>query len=293
MKRIGVVGVPGGWSSEQLIHSLGKKTGYRLLVDMQGLLFDVENGMVTLQGQDLSQLDGLIIKKIGARYSPDFLDRLEILRFLREQGLRIFSDPRCIIRVLDRLTCTVTMKLGGVPLPPTCITEDVTEACRTVESFGRAIFKPLYTTKARGMMVVEAGDGLQEKVSKFKRTGNPVMYIQKMLNLHESRDLGVVFLGGQYLATYARVGRKNQWNTTTHFGGSYQHYDPPGEIIDIAFCAQKLFGLDYTTVDVVETELGPLVFEVSAFGGFRGLMEARGMNAADVFVDYVLEELDD
>ncbi len=291
MKRLGVVGVPGGWSSERLVDALAKKTGYRLLIDMQGLIFNVDKGTVLFQGEDVSHLDGLLIKKIGARYSPDFLDRLEILRFLSEKGLRIFSDPRSIMRVLDRLTCTVTMKLGGVPLPPTRITEDITEACRTVEEFGRAILKPLYTTKARGMMVLEAGPGVREKVEKYRKSGNPVMYIQKMLNLHEGRDLGVVFLGGKYLSTYARVGKKNQWNTTTHYGGCYRPYDPPREIIDTASQAHKLFGLDYTTVDVVETDLGPLVFEVSAFGGFRGLMESRGIEAAGLFVDYVLEQL--
>jgi ribosomal protein S6--L-glutamate ligase len=46
-----------------------------------------------------------------------------------------------------------------------------------------------------------------------------------------------------------------------------------------------------TAVDVVETADGPMVFEVSAFGGFRGLKESRGFDVAQRYVDYVIHEL--
>jgi ribosomal protein S6--L-glutamate ligase len=49
--------------------------------------------------------------------------------------------------------------------------------------------------------------------------------------------------------------------------------------------------LDFTCVDVAETNEGPLVFEVSAFGGFRGLLDANGIDAADVFSSYVVDKL--
>jgi ribosomal protein S6--L-glutamate ligase len=44
-------------------------------------------------------------------------------------------------------------------------------------------------------------------------------------------------------------------------------------------------------VDVAETADGPVVFEVSAFGGFRGLKEGCAIDAAQRFVDYVIERL--
>ncbi|HSV31054.1 MAG TPA: GAK system ATP-grasp enzyme [Atribacteraceae bacterium] len=291
MKKVGVIGIPGGWSSEKLADVLERKTGFRFLVDMESLVFDVHRGQVLYRGEDLSSFDAMVIKKIGSHYSPDFLDRLEILRFLKERGLRIFSDPYRILRVLDRLVCTVTMRLGEIPIPPTFVTESLEEACRAVEEFGRAVLKPLYTTKARGMLVVEAGRDCAKMVERFRSAGNSVIYIQQMLDL-PGRDLGIAFLGGRYLATYARVRGGDSWNTTTSSGGRYEAVDPPEEVIAVAKRAQDLFGLDYTTVDVVETGMGPLVFEVSAFGGFRGLLESHSLDAAELLVDYVLEDLD-
>lgn len=284
--KIGVVGTKGGWSSELLADALGARTGYRLLVEPERIRLDLPSGRALFGDTDLSRLDGLVIKKIGARYSPDLLDRLELLRFLSERGLPVFSDPLRILRVLDRLTCTVTLQAAGIPMPPTSITEDVDQALAAVEEYGEAVFKPLYTSKARGMFVLKPGPEARRIIEDYARE-YPIMYIQKTVDLR-GRDLGVTFLGGEYLTTYARCKQNGAWNTTTVSGGKYAPFDPPAEIIDLAKKAQDLFGLDFTCVDVALTDDGPYVFEVSAFGGFRGLLEARGLDAAGLYAEHVL-----
>jgi ribosomal protein S6--L-glutamate ligase len=287
--KIGVVGTPGGWSSEKLADTVADMTGYRLLIDMARLALDLTEGEAWFEGTDLSTLDALIIKKIGAWYSPDLLDRLEMLRFLNERGLPVFSSPFNIMRVLDRLSCTVSLQLAGVPMPPTTITEDTDAATATVARYGEAVFKPLYSTKAKGMLLLTDGPETQKTVEAYHNE-NPIMYIQKKLDL-QGKDLGIAFLGGQYLATYARVKGAGAWNTTTRSGGHYEAYDPPEELIQLAHRAQAPFGLDFTCVDVAETPAGPVVFEVSAFGGFRGIETASGIDAARRYIDYVMERI--
>ena len=286
--KIGVVGTRGGWSSELLADTVAAKTGFRLLVDMEQVCMDLDKGKVWTEGVDLGGLDGLIIKKIGARYSPDLLDRLEVLRFLAQRGLPIFSSPMSIMRVLDRLSCTVTLRLGDIPMPPTTITESVDEALRAVERYGAAVFKPLFTSKARGMTVIEHGAGARLAIEAF-HAENPIMYMQRKIEL-PGQDLGIVFLGGKYLTTYARCGT-GAWNTTTASGGKYAPATPSPEALRTAEQAQALFDLDFTCVDVVEAATGPVVFEVSAFGGFRGIQDACGLDAAAMYTDYVMEKI--
>jgi tetrahydromethanopterin:alpha-L-glutamate ligase len=290
MKKIGVVGVAGGWSSERLADALAERTGFRCLADMKKAHLDLDRASLVVDETDLGKLDALIVKKVGPRYSPDLLDRLEMLRFVHGQGLPVFSAPERILRVLDRLSCTVTLRLHGIPMPATVITERPEIAARAVERLGPCILKPLYSSKARGMEVVEPGSELMERLERFHANGNNIIYVQQMLDL-PGRDMGVAFLGGKYLATYARVNNGNSWNTTIHSGGKYEAYDPSPEVIELARRAQEPFGLDFTCVDVVETKEGPLVFEVSAFGGFRGLLQANDIDAAGLYADYVLEKL--
>ena len=287
--RIGVVGVTDGWSTVALADAIAARTGYRLLVDMEHVALD-ETGAVRAGDVDLCSLDGLVIKKIGAAYGPDMLDRLELLRYIAARGVRVFSDPARILNMMNRLACTVGLRAGGIPMPPTVVTEDLAQGVAAVRRFGVAVLKPLYSTKARGMRLVSGTDAeVAEALREFQAEGNAMMYIQQKLDLPD-RDLGVVFLGGEYAGCYARVRGDGSWNTTIHAGGRYEPHEPEPEIVDLARRAQALFDLDFTSVDVVQLETGPVVFEVSAFGGFRGMKESQGVDIAAPYADYVVAE---
>lgn len=293
MQKIGVVGIPKGWSTLRLLDALEQKTGYRLCIDMAEVRLDLDTGKVFCQGTDLTSLDAIIVKKIAPTYSPDALDRMDILRFIHQKGVPVFSNPDSMFRLIDRLSGTAVLRLGGIPMPPTVVTEDIEEAAEAVGRFGKAVFKPLYSSKARGMTVIEDTPDSREEIADYKAAGNQVMYIQKMVS-HAGghKDLGVSFLGGQYLATYARQGSGTSWDTTTRTGGRYVPHTPSVEIIELAHKAQALFpGMAFTCVDVVETPDGAAIYEVSAFGGFRGLLDACGLDAAGAYADYVLEKI--
>ena len=292
--RIGVIGIPGKWSTETLADSVEAATGFRLVINMGETSLDLASGRLLYRGHDLCELDALIVKKISASYSPHTLDRLEMLRVAEHAGVRVFSRAEHMLRLIDRLSCTVTLRNAGLPMPETRVTEDTAAAVQAVQDFGSAVFKPLYSTKARGMCVIDAAagaDAVRDAISTF-RAENPVMYIQRKVHL-PGQDLGMVFLAGRYLGSYARVSQGDAWNTTIHSGGRYAAHTPSDAIIEMAHSAQALFDMDFTTVDVAETDTGPIVFEVSAFGGFQGALDGIGINAAELYVEHVLHELGD
>ena len=290
--KIGVVGLPGKWSTEVLADALEKRTGFRLVIDMEEVCLDLNSQTLHYKDINLCELDGLVIKKITREYSPNTLDRLELLRIAEARGVRVFSGAEKILRLIDRLSCTVSLVNAGIPMPETVVTEDVEKAFETVNKFGQAVFKPLYSTKARGMCLINAKDDekkIKKTIKEFHHE-NPMMYIQKKKDL-KGRDFGMVFLGGEYLGSYARVTKSDSWNTTIFHGGKYMAYEATPELIELGTRAQEPFAMDFTTVDVAITEDGPIVFEVSAFGGFRGAQEGIGIDAAGQYANYVVEEL--
>ncbi len=291
--RVGVIGIPGKWSTETLADAIEMKTGFRLIIDMQQVSLDLKNGYLFYAGQDLCELDALIVKKISASYSPNMLDRLELLRIAEQAGVRVFSRAENILRLINRLSCTVTLRNHDIPMPETCITENIETAIAAVENFTAAVFKPLYSSKARGMFIIDSSTDrlIMEKQIQDFHGSHSMMYIQKKIE-SPGQDLGLVFLANEYQGAYARIPQAGSWNTTINSGGRYADYSASADIIDLAYRAQAPFGMDFTTVDIAETETGPIVFEVSAFGGFRGLLEGAGVNIADRYVDYVLKDLD-
>ncbi|HID00820.1 MAG TPA: GAK system ATP-grasp enzyme [Piscirickettsiaceae bacterium] len=288
--KIAVIGLPGKWSSETLADALAERTGWRCIIDPARLQVDLVNNRVHADGLNLCELDGVMIKKIGPQYSPLMLDRLELLRFVEQCGVRLFSRPGRIMRLVDRLAGTLVLRQGDIPMPPTIITEQIEEAIEYIHQFGQAILKPLYSTKAKGMVVLNARKlnhkQLKSRLAAFKAQ-HGLLYIQQKLEL-PGQDMGLVFLNGAYMGAYARI-KGNKWHTATSGGGKYAPAQPTAETIAIAQRAQALFGLDYTTVDMAETEMGPVCFEVSAFGGFRGALEGLNLNMAHKFADFAVQ----
>lgn len=290
-KLVGVVGLPEGWSTMRLQQALAQRGATAPIIDPRRLELDLERGVVRHLGQNLAEMDGLALKKLGASYSPHLLDRLEMLRFLAEGGLPIFSAPARVGPMIDRLGCTLLLRQNDIPMPPTVVTEDAAVALEALERLGPCVLKPLYTSKARGMIVLEPGNGCATALAAFREQGHRFFYLQQMVR-PGGRDLGLVFLGGQYVASYARAARFEPLHGRPQpGGGKYLACDPGPEVIALAARAQAPFGLDFTCVDVAETADGPVVFEVSAFGGFRGLLESQGVDAAGLYADYILEKL--
>ncbi len=290
---IAVIGLPGKWSTETLADAVEARTGERYIVDMGEVALDLDASKLLHGERDLCDCDAIIVKKISREYSPDSIDRLELLRVAEAKGVRVFSSALSMLRLIDRLSCTTTLANAGIPMPPTLVTEDTGVAESAVQHYGSAVFKPLFSTKARGMIVVSADDPepLRHQQIHGFHSDNTMMYIQKKMQL-PGQDLGLVFLGGEYIGAYARVSEGSSWNTTILDGGRYAAAEPDDSWIEMAQRAQALFNMDYTTVDMAETEDGPVVFEVSAFGGFRGAKEGLGLDIAARYVDYVLEQLD-
>ncbi|MFK5986094.1 MAG: GAK system ATP-grasp enzyme [Pseudomonadota bacterium] len=291
-KKIAVIGKPGKWSTEILADAIASKTGHREIIDMCDVSLDLRHNKLLYHGKNLCDFDALVIKKISSKYNANTLDRLEMLRIAEHQGVKVFSSAERIIRLLDRLSCTVTMRNHHIPMPDTAITENVDKAYDIVKEFGSVILKPLFSTKALGMVKVDSSSSKKHiywQLIEFKKN-HQMLYIQKYMQL-PGKDLGLIFLNGIYIGTYARVKQGDSWNTTIHNGGKYESYTPSEQIINIARKAQDLFNMDYTTVDIAETQEGPKVFEVSAFGGFRGALEGANIDAASLYTDHIITSL--
>lgn len=290
--KIGVVGIPGKWSTEVLADAIEAKTGFRLVIDIEQVVADLNTPNVMYKNHSLCELDGIIIKKISQTYSPTVIDRLEILRFVEKCGVKVYSKPSEIIRLVDRMSCTISLAKADIPMPPTVITENIEQAYEAVKKFGAVVLKPLFSTKARGMLVLDVSmpeSELKQKLTQYYEQQG-FFYIQQKLHL-PGQDMGLVFLNGEYKGAYARVGDAKSWNTTIHDGGKYAKATPSEDIIEMARQAQAQFELSYTTVDIAETEEGAVCFEVSAFGGFKGAQEGLGLDMASTYADFVIQEV--
>jgi ribosomal protein S6--L-glutamate ligase len=252
------------------------------------LVHDLTSGQVHLHGEDLSRLDGIVVKKLGNQSDAWGRLRLHPLRVLSARGVRIFSRPDVIDVAMDRYRMTVELASGGLPVPTTVSAETEAGMRAAFTELGESVVKPVYTSKGRGMIRVDASG---TPVSSETLHSDGQRYLVQRFVHAPGRDIGATVIGGVFLGAFYRVSAPGKWMTTTSQGGRYEPCELPPIGIQLAERAAKVFGLDYTVVDLVEHEASFLIYEVSAFGGFRGLLEATGVDPSVRYAEHIVREL--
>jgi tetrahydromethanopterin:alpha-L-glutamate ligase len=284
---IAVVGQPGAWSTERLANALRAAGAEAIVVDLAACALRLPEPGVWHQGRRLDVL-AAVVKKIGDTAGGWAVrERLHILRHLEASGVPVWSAPDRLEVAVDRYRMTVELVRAGLPVPETVITEDLGEAAATVERFGAAVLKPLFTSKGRGMLRLDAALDVPRILERHRAENADPFYLQRFVK-HPGRDLGVAVLDGRCLGAYWRIAGDGQWMTTVLSGGRYAPADPPAEALALAERAAQHFGLLFTGVDLIEGDEGFTVLEVSAFGGFRGLLDGCGVDAAPRLAEAVL-----
>jgi ribosomal protein S6--L-glutamate ligase len=220
-------------------------------------------------------------------------NRIVMLRQLENDGVIVASRAGAIDAAVNRYRNTWLLRLANIPMPKTALTESRSSANAIVREWGKVVLKPLFTTKARGMRLLSRDDSdsdIDAALSQFEQEGRGPFYLQEFVE-SRGRDVAVTIMDGKVLGAFYRVAKPGNWKTTTQAGGHYEPCELGDDAAELALRAAKPFSLDFTSVDLVETEAGWLVYEVSAFGGFSGLKKAYGIDAAALYAKHIVEKV--
>jgi ribosomal protein S6--L-glutamate ligase len=228
-----------------------------------------------------------VVKKIGDVESPYIENRLLELKELETAGTLVISRADSIRAAINRYRMSWILRKNGIPMPRTIVTESIDEAEEAIDNWGLAVVKPIFTSKGRGMIILSGQSAVRLTLRRWQKSATGPFYIQEFVK-HSGRDVAVATLGNDVVASYYRVAAPGQWQTTTRTGGYYEACQVSLEVQEMAIAAVRLFDLDFSCVDMVETKDGWQVYEVSAFGGFSGLKKAHGIDAASLYADHVL-----
>ena len=283
--KIGVAGIPGAWSSELLASSLRDAGAESFVFSLRDVIHDLTTGGVDLGGRNLRDLSPGVVKKLGDQSSPASRLLLHPLRALEATGVRVFSPPDVIDQAMDRYRMTMILAANCIPVPQTVAANSAEAMSTAIDALGNPVLKPVYTSKGRGMFRTNGRRSPPDGMD-----GTPYL-IQQFVEA-PGRDIGATVINGRFVGAFYRVAREGEWMTTTAAGGRYEACTLSDRGVEYAERASRAFGLEYTVVDLVERGDDFLVYEVSAFGGFRGLLEASGVDAARLYADHIVRSLD-
>ncbi len=101
-------------------------------------------------------------------------------------------------------------------------------------------------------------------------------------------DLRVFVAGGEVVAAMKRKAAPHEWRSNIHIGGHGIAHKLSKAESETALKAADAVGVEIAGVDLISAKGNPFVIEVNASPGFRGLLAATGINAADKIAAYAI-----
>jgi RimK family alpha-L-glutamate ligase len=191
------------------------------------------------------------------------------------------NPPHSIEKAVDKYYTLRLLELGGVPVPRTCVTQFARDAHRAFRRFKDAVVKPLFGSGGVGMTRVSDPE-IARRVFRALEANRYVMYVQEYLE-HGTEDIRVFVIGGKAVAAMTRAG--TDWKSTLRQGAVPTPCKLTPELATLAEQCADLIGLEYTGVDLLETEQGFVVTEVNSSSGWRGIQQVCNTNIAEQLVD--------
>jgi len=104
-------------------------------------------------------------------------------------------------------------------------------------------------------------------------------------------DLRVFVAGAEIVAAMKRKAAPHEWRSNIHIGGHGIAYKLSSAESEAAIKAAEAVGVELAGVDLISVKGKPYVIEVNASPGFRGLLAATGINAADKIAAYAISKI--
>ncbi len=241
---------------------------------------------LTAGSTPLDEFDVVFVRAIPAGSLEQIIFRVDALHRLEAAGVRVVNSAAAIERGVDKYYTAARLEDAGLPTPRTVVTERWEEALAAFEELGGdVVVKPLFGSEGRGMVRVTDVDTCY-RIVRALELGRYVYCLQEFVP-HGNADIRVFVVGGTVVATMLRRG--NGWKTNTAQGAKGEPYDADDHVIELGLRATAVLGAEHAGVDILPCESGGYsVLEVNTIPGWRALLSATGVDAAECLVDHVL-----
>ena len=285
IQRVGVASAePEGWETSRVVAEIQNR-------ETECVVFDVTETVVRVGGkrpriqykkEDLTNLDGVFTRAVPGGSLEQVILRMDTLHCLERLGIPFMNRPHSIEKAVDKYYTLRLLELAGIPVPRTTVTQFTRDALRAFRRYKDVVVKPLFGSGGVGMTRVSDHE-IARRVFRSLESNRYVMYIQEYLE-HGTRDIRVFVIGEKAIAAMTRVG--DTWKSTLRQGAQPQPYELTPELAKLAVKCAETIGLEYTGVDILDTEQGFVVTEVNSSSGWQGLQQVTKINVAKQLVDH-------
>jgi len=202
----------------------------------------------------------------------------------------VFSTAKSlgIVRARNKVATLQMMSKKGVPVPKTVFSINPNNVDAQIELLGGApvIIKLQEGTQGKGVILAESKKSAKSVIDTLYNMNTSIL-LQEYIEEANGEDLRIVVVGNKIVASMKRTSGLDDFRSNVHRGAATQKVQLTPREKFIAINATQHLGLGVAGVDLIRSNNGPLLIEVNASPGLKGIEEATGVNVAKCIVQYV------
>ncbi|MFC4242356.1 RimK family alpha-L-glutamate ligase [Gryllotalpicola reticulitermitis] len=240
------------------------------------------------RGRQLSDYDA-VIPRIGnsiTYYGTAVVRQFEQMDVYTPNTANGISNSR------DKLRANQILSRHGVAMPPTAFVRNRADVVAAIERVGGApvVLKLIEGTQGIGVILAPEMK-VAEAIIETLQSARQNVLIQRFIGESRGSDVRALVVGDRVVAAMRRTAKGGEFRSNVHRGGSVERVELDEEYARTAVRAAQIMGLKVAGVDMLESELGPLVMEVNSSPGLEGIETATKLDVAGAIIDYIANQV--
>lgn len=291
--RLAIVGRATGWHAHRLAATATSRGHGVSIVPWEALASAIDGRSETLAPAELADADVVCVRGMpGGPAGQDRLEqvvfRMDVLARLAARGTPVVNAPRALEAAIDKYLASSRLVAAGLSTPRTAVVQGGPAAAAAWERLGGdCVVKPLFGSQGKGLVRLDSRAALGAWLTGTVRPGpETVCYLQEFLG--QARWDARILLVGDRVFAMRRTAPPGDWRTNLAVGGGAEPFKPPADWLTAARRASAALETEIAGVDLLPAVDGsPLVLEVNAVPGWKGLEALAGSVVTDAVIDFL------
>ena len=241
------------------------------------------------------------LEHLSLKEFPEFViswDKdIPLAKHFELMDIKVYNNADGIHACDNKVIMTQYLASQNIRVPKTIIAPMVYSNC-TIEEF--SIYDKIIETLSLPLIIKEAYgsfgaqvykvDTKEDLLEQVKMIGNKPHLFQEYIKNSHGRDIRLNIVNGKVITSMMRVSEIDfRANITS--GGKAILYTPTEDEKALALKCTKLLNLDFSGVDLLFGEEGPILCEINGNPHFKSIFECTGIDVSKHIIEYILEDL--
>ena len=273
--------------STRRLREASRARGHRtLVIDPLRCYMNIATDKPTVHynGKALDDVDA-IVPRIGA--SVTFYGTAVVRQF-EMMGVFTLNESAAISCARDKLRSLQLLARHGIGLPVTgfASSPDDTDDLLSLVGGVPAVVKLLGGTQGQGVVLAETRQAAASVIDAFRGLAADFL-VQRFIKESAGSDIRCFVIGNKVVAAMQRQAKEGEFRSNLHRGASATAAKITREERSVAVRAARIVGLSVAGVDILRSNLGPLVIEVNSSPGLEGIEESTGVDIAALIIEHI------